>query len=163
MPASLKRHAYWSGYEVSPIIHLARQVAPAMYCLLVSIGQDLLDCCKMYLVKFYFTTILLLIMNHCKHDTACTHGFDCRAQVDELAEAYLQKKSKGMEDASSSRAGLEGSRQEGPALDRPQCGWRRQVLIKRDLTKPHVAYLTIYSSSPSKRMIVYTCGGHVIH
>ena len=47
--------------------------------------------------------------------------------MDELAEAYLQKKSKDMEDASSSRAELQASSQPGPALERPQCNWQRQV------------------------------------
>lgn len=51
----------------------------------------------------------------------------CRARVDELAEAYLQKKSKDMEAASSSRAGPVGGGQAGPPLERPQCKWQRQV------------------------------------
>lgn len=51
----------------------------------------------------------------------------CRARVDELAEAYLQQKSKDMEAASSSMAGPVGSSQAGPALERPQCKWQRQV------------------------------------
>lgn len=50
-----------------------------------------------------------------------------RARVDELAQAYLQKKSKDMEDASSSRAGQLASSQPGPALEKPQCKWQRQV------------------------------------
>ncbi|KAL3139516.1 hypothetical protein ABBQ38_003839 [Trebouxia sp. C0009 RCD-2024] len=56
-----------------------------------------------------------------------------RARVDELAEAYLQKKSKDMEAASSSRAGPVGGGQAGPPLERPQCKWQRQaqLLLKR--------------------------------
>lgn len=53
--------------------------------------------------------------------------FGCRARVDKLVKAYQQRKSKDMEAASSSRAGLEGSSPAGRALERPQCKWQRQV------------------------------------
>ena len=56
--------------------------------------------------------------------------------MDELAEAYLKKKSKDMEDASSSRAGLQASNQPAPALERPQCKWQRQVRNSQ-LDEPH--------------------------
>ena len=51
--------------------------------------------------------------------------------MDELAAAYSEKKSRGMEAAGASRAGHNGHVEAVAALDRPQCGWQRQVCWAR--------------------------------
>ncbi len=47
--------------------------------------------------------------------------------MNELAAAYLEKQSTGMQAAGSSRAAQQDSLKALTSLDHPQCSWQRQV------------------------------------
>jgi len=71
--------------------------------------------------------------------------------VNELAAAYLEKQSTGMQAAGSSQAGQQESLKAPTSLDRPQCSWQRQV---SNFDMPVLLYLTLFDMVLEKMKMI---------